>query len=935
MTLARRTLLVFLVCLCIADNATASNRYDPRLRFRTISTQHFDIHFHQGEELQARRLAEIAEEVSALIAKRLGRPGGRINVVLVNQSDLPNGWATPVPFNLIEITAAAPTGESVIGNTNDWLRLVFTHEYTHVVHLSRSRGWIGGLRHVFGRMPLLLPNLFTPLWQIEGIATYEESAVTGLGRLHSGDFRMIGERAAGVSDFLTLDRANGGLIAWPSGHAPYVYGGLFHDYLAKRFGDESLQRLADASAGNLPYFGFLGFRKVFGASLGDLWKQFEAESREKSTSSSSDSLLARRMTHHGFSVAGPRFGPDGRVYYSTVNPNGFPSLMSIATGEDVPRRVADKYLGSRVGFAGNELVFDQVDLIQQVGLQSDLYAVPTSGNGVRRLTREARAADPDVSPDGRTIVCTVQRADGRGLATLTMPARGEVGTPQLLNADPLTDWSSPKWSPDGRSIVAERRRLLGQSEIVVVDAVSGSARTLAFFPNERSVSPTWTPDGRAVVFAKSTPLRGFEIHSVNLETGAIAVLRDTGPSAHSPAIGADGTLVYVGYSSDGDDLFMMPPGSLSWSSVKVDETPAAEPLADPPAIESRPYSPWPTLAPRFWTPTVESDADEVVIGAATAGYDALGRHAYGVEGGWSTSRARPDWQIAYAYDRWWPTLFADVSDDTDPFRDGEAHTIEANAGVLLPIRRVRWSQSLLGAFHVSTDQLTCSTCGPNGEVEATRAALRGGWLVDTARSYGYSIGEERGWNLALGTEFTREAFGSDGDGGAATLDLRGYVPIGSRHAVLAARAAGATTWGDEQVRRVFSASGSGTQPLGVGFDSDAIGLLRGVDEGDVAGEHAVVVNVDLRVPFWRIERGLGTWPLFARTLHGSVFADFGHAWTESFNRRDASRSFGAELSLDTVVGFVLPLTFTAGAAWRDVPGLERGAAVFGRVGRSF
>jgi hypothetical protein len=66
-----------------------------------------------------------------------------------------------------------------------------------------------------------------------------------------------------------------------------------------------------------------------------------------------------------------------------------------------------------------------------------------------------------------------------------------------------------------------------------------------------------------------------------------------------------------------------------------------------------------------------------------------------------------------------------------------------------------------------------------------------------------------------------------------------------------------------------------------------------------------------------------------------VFADFGHAWTESFNRRDASRSFGAELSLDAVVGFVLPLTFTAGAAWRDVPGLERGVAVFGRVGRAF
>lgn len=208
-------------------------------------------------------------------------------------------------------------------------------------------------------------------------------------------------------------------------------------------------------------------------------------------------------------------------------------------------------------------------------------------------------------------------------------------------------------------------------------------------------------------------------------------------------------------------------------------------------------------------------------------------------------------------------------------------------------------------------------------------------MVDAARSYGYSISQERGWNLALGTEFTREAFGSDGDGGASTLDVRGFIPIGSRHVVLAARAAGATTWGDEAVRRIFSASGNGPQTLGLGFGSDAIGLLRGVDEGEVAGEHAAVLNVDLRVPFWRIERGIGTLPFFARTLHGSVFADFAHAWTESFNRRDVSRSFGGELSLDAVVGFVLPLTFTVGAAWRDVPGVDRGVAVFGRVGRAF
>ena len=163
------------------------------------TTPRFEIHFHQGEDAAAARLARIAEEVATALDRTLGPAPGRVHVILVNQSDQPNGWATPVPYNLIEITAAGPSGESLIGNTDDWLRLVFTHEYTHVVHLGPLAGWIGGLRRVFGRNPALFPNLAQPLWAIEGMATFEESALTGQGRVNAGDFRQIVTRAAAAA----------------------------------------------------------------------------------------------------------------------------------------------------------------------------------------------------------------------------------------------------------------------------------------------------------------------------------------------------------------------------------------------------------------------------------------------------------------------------------------------------------------------------------------------------------------------------------------------------------------------------------------------------------------------------------------------------------------------------------------------------------------
>ena len=115
---------------------------------------------------------------------------GRTHVVLVDQADDPNGWATPVPYNLIEITAVPPTGAEATGNTSDWLRLVFTHEYAHVLHLDRSRGWAALARGVFGRAPFVFPNLTLPLWHIEGLATFAESRGAE-GRLAAGDFHAI------------------------------------------------------------------------------------------------------------------------------------------------------------------------------------------------------------------------------------------------------------------------------------------------------------------------------------------------------------------------------------------------------------------------------------------------------------------------------------------------------------------------------------------------------------------------------------------------------------------------------------------------------------------------------------------------------------------------------------------------------------------------
>jgi hypothetical protein len=338
----------------------------------------------------------------------------------------------------------------------------------------------------------------------------------------------------------------------------------------------------------------------------------------------------------------------------------------------------------------------------------------------------------------------------------------------------------------------------------------------------------------------------------------------------------------------------------------------------------------------LWSPIVESDGDDLVLGAATGGVDVLSRHAYAVTAGWSTTHGRPDWWAGYAYDRWWPTLVADASDDMDHWLDGDVRTQELNAGAILPFRRVRWTQTAVAAFNASTDTIRCTACGPTSAGRIARRSLRGGWTFDSARTYGYSISQEDGSAASVSVERTLRGFGSDGDAGAVVIDIRHYARAFPRHGVLAARLAGAGTWGDPDVRRAFSAGGSGAPATAVQFGSDAVGLLRGFDQSARAGRHVAVANIDYRVPLARIERGAGTFPFFLRTIHAAAFVDVGDAWTRRFATRDLRVAAGFELSADTVIGYALPVTFSAGGAWRrDPEGRERGFALFGRIGRAF
>jgi hypothetical protein len=472
--------------------------------------------------------------------------------------------------------------------------------------------------------------------------------------------------------------------------------------------------------------------------------------------------------------------------------------------------------------------------------------------------------------------------------------------------------------------------------------------------------PTWRPDGLALVAAVSPEEQPFNLWELRVDAaGAGRQLTHTSGGATWPEIAPDGkSLVFVGYTTDGNDLFSMPYPEREAGGTELPPPvlPAVPPHEDGGSTlaAAREYSPLLTLRPTSWFPVVEGDRTQIRFGAAAGGRDVLGYHSYVASATWLASGpantripgvATPDWLVSYAYDRWRLSPFLAASDTTSffagPATDTGAPTSvtrrerQVEAGVVTPFVHTRVSHLALAALVYAVDDYWLPE--PASVLSRQRAEVQLGWETATAHTYGYSISPEAGVVSGATLELVRRGLGSSADATTVTGDARAYVRGFRAHHVVAARFAAGSSTGDATVGRTFLLGGPSPGAGVIDFGSSAISLLRGFASNSFAGSHVAVLNIEYRWPIARPQRGIGTWPLFVHTVHAAAFADAGDAWTRAFDRHAVKTSLGAELSINAIIGYYFPYTVAAGAAWgHDGSGaIATGVTAYFRLGRAF
>ena len=137
-----RRLCALLVGLgSLVAHARVAHAGDPYVDWYTLTTPHFRVHFHAGIEPIAQKVGTVAEDVYGRVGKELGfQPQTRTELVVTDMTDDANGFAYTLPYPTVQLYASAPDDMSSLGDYDDWVTELVTHELTHILHMGNVSG---------------------------------------------------------------------------------------------------------------------------------------------------------------------------------------------------------------------------------------------------------------------------------------------------------------------------------------------------------------------------------------------------------------------------------------------------------------------------------------------------------------------------------------------------------------------------------------------------------------------------------------------------------------------------------------------------------------------------------------------------------------------------------------------------------------------------
>lgn len=914
--------------LAFGPSALAATLFPPGIRWWRLETPHFWVFYPAGMAPAAERAAAWAEWAYERLAGDFGYRPGRIRLILTDHADVANGFTTVLPERLVVVFLPPPDSTETIGDYDDWLKTVLVHELTHLFHLERAHPVYRGLRFLFGRSPLLFPNLLAPDWFTEGLATLEETRWTRGGRACSAETYMMDQTARVTNTYPSIDQAWLARAPWPAGLTAYHFGAAFLHQLYRDHSDTFWSAIRAKNKSIWPFFLNGRESRHLGSRFSQLWARWTQEPPRLIGNSGTGRLeiIARR----GYFLSSLRT-VGHEICYVNERAHEFPGVFCSDPRTGRTRRVLEGVPAGPFGVdPQGRIVASVLEWRRSFWLRSGLVWVDPRTGRRTWLKVGSRLKDPDVDPEGRIVA--VRHEDGGGTALVVLEPDGTL---RALARDPAVRWSQPRWRPPepnrpGVSTFAAVAHHTDATWSLELWTANGHRLAEWLRDQARKMDPTWSSDGRWLLFVADYSGK-LDVWAWDTETQQVRWVALPGAGFRSPWLTPDALFMAV-YAADGYHPARVPlkddfPSLLRPPPFGPDHAPPLEspgkepgkgeplnppetrrdgdkpstkypealkercalrppeaytPTPPPPEIRQNRRSPvFPVVRPFTWFPVVRSDESSRRVGIALLGVDRWGYSSYQAVVDYGLDDRLVRYDVLYRWDRWYPTLALRARREIAPLQEDISLATDTYETILqVPFRRMRSTRAVtLGLRYAPL-----WTVDRTGRFRKLQDRWSVPWTLFYSRAlrFPYSVSPEDGWT-AIGWGrwgFRGQRFVTLGG------DLRWYAPGWRRHHVLALRLTGAFSTGPEP------------EALTLGLESDDLGPVRARVESALV-RRGLVWNVEYRWPVYEIQRSLGLFPLFMERLSVAVFYD-GAYFTSFHGGTDPTQTVhavGAEVRL--------------------------------------
>ena len=541
------------------------------LKWRQVKTPNFRVIFPKGFEEQGQRVANTLEHIRTQESKSMGIPPRKISIVLQNQSSLSNGFVSILPRRSEFYTMPAQDYNFI--GTNDWLNLLMSHEYRHVVQYQHAiRGFNKVFYYLFGATTLAgMAQAAAPGWFWEGDAVVTETAFTPSGRGKIPNFGLVfktnlleGREFNYHKQYLRSYKHN-----IPN---EYVLGFHMISYLRKRTNDPDIWEKITARSWSVPFIPFAfsnAIKKESGLYVTGLYREMVKDFKQEWQKELNDLTLTSfekvnsRKSKAYTDYLYPQAMDDGSVLAMKQGIGDIERFVLLKDGEEkkvfIPGYINDSGMLSAAGskIVWNEYGYHPRWIVKNYSL---LKTFDTKTKQHRIIGgRSERFGSAALSPDGNKVATV--RTDTEYKTQLVVL---DYASGNRLKEFPNPEnyfYSMPRWSNDGTRIAVLKNSGEGRT-ISVIDYASGKAEDVLPASQENAGHPVLFND--YLLF--NSPVSGTDnIYALQLSTQQRFQITTSKYGAYNPNVSNDGkTIYYNDQTRDGLDVVKIPFDPSSW-----------------------------------------------------------------------------------------------------------------------------------------------------------------------------------------------------------------------------------------------------------------------------------------------------------------------------------------------------------------------------------